>query len=116
MKTFILLIAIVLCTVNSALAGQGWYLMEPEMIKKEDGTYSYPVSMSRWTQLKAFETSKACEKEHKSLEEEAFKALRNLRAEDEKSADKSINDLYEKRMMEIGQRRCITSDDPRLKP
>ncbi len=104
-------LVIVLSGPLTADAGQGWYLLAPPINPASGGTrltVEGDAPLSRWSQSGAYDTAAACEVDRLTM----TKVLR-VQAADETTKDRSNQKLmYEAHL----QSRCITSDDPRLKP
>ena len=100
-RSWLVLTIITVLASPQAWAGQGWYLLYPQV------GVSPQAPLKLWTQMQAYDTAKECEEGlvfHHNL---SLDRLRSVKDKDRKT--------WERILDAMAYLRCIASDDPRLK-
>jgi hypothetical protein len=128
---------IVLCAPVAAVAGAGWYLLEPPVEQTErdgkrrlllDDWYHLPeneegmhwriareMRFADWLHKASFDSAAACESDRKKRGDNAARSMRES-IEREKKEGKKVPTVSVTRYAAVRDSRCIASDGPRLAP
>jgi hypothetical protein len=100
---------------SDAMAGQGWYLIDPPIRRlptaTEAGELNADAPLSRWMQHGAFDAAQECERERKANETAAWAFLKDSKSQGNTYLD-GFQVLHHAAALAA---LCVATDDPRLR-